>query len=139
MSLRVWTAFIALCVIWGTPYFFIKHALNELSPVWVAWGRLVCASLLLVPIAMWRGAFKGMARHWRTIVAFALIELVGPFYLISLGERYISSSLAGILLAGVPLIVVIVAPFMGVHEKVSVRRLGGLAVGLRRRGRAAGA
>jgi drug/metabolite transporter (DMT)-like permease len=130
MSLRVWTAFIALCVIWGTPYFFIKIALHELSPVWVAWGRLVCAASLLVPLALWRGVLKGMARHWRTIVAFALVELVGPFYLISLGERYVSSSLAGILLAGVPLIVVIVAPFLGVHEKVSPRRLAGLAVGL---------
>jgi drug/metabolite transporter (DMT)-like permease len=130
MTVRTWTAFIALCLIWGTPYFFIKHALAELSPVWVAWGRLVCASLLLVPIAFWRGALKGMARHWLTIVAFAVVELAGPFYLIALGERYISSSLAGILLAGVPLIVVIVAPFMGVHEKVGPRRLAGLAIGL---------
>ena len=130
MTVRVWTAFIALCFIWGMPYFFIKHAVHELSPVWVAWGRLVCASLLLVPLALWKGAFKGMAGHWRTIFAFALVELVGPFYLIALGEKYISSSLAGILLAGVPLIVVIVAPFMGVHEKVGPRRLIGMAIGL---------
>ncbi len=98
--------------------------------MWVAWGRLICASVLLVPIALWRGVLKGIAAHWVTIVAFALVELVGPFYLIALGERYISSSLAGILLAGVPLIVVIVAPLMGVHEQVSPRRLGGLAIGL---------
>jgi len=130
MTVRVWLAFVALCVIWGTPYFFIKLAVHELSPVWVAWGRLLCASLLLVPIAYWRGAFAGMGRHWRFILAFALVELVGPFYLIALGERWISSSLAGILLAGVPLFVVIVAPLLGVHERVGPRRLIGLATGL---------
>jgi drug/metabolite transporter (DMT)-like permease len=128
--MRVWLAFLALCVIWGTPYFFIKHAINEVSPVWVAWGRLLCASLLLVPIALWRGQLRGMFRHWRLILAFALVELVGPFYLIALGERWVSSSLAGILLAGVPLIVVIVAPLLGVHERIGVRRVIGLATGL---------
>ncbi|MEJ1962577.1 MAG: DMT family transporter [Gammaproteobacteria bacterium] len=130
MTPRVWFAFIALCVIWGTPYFFIKHALYELSPVWVAWGRLVCASLLLVPIALWRGQLQGMVKRWRVIVVFALVELAGPFYLIALGERWVSSSLAGILLAGVPLFVVIVSPLMGVHERIGRRRGVGLSVGL---------
>lgn len=128
--MRVWLAFIGICIIWGTPYFFIKHALHELSPVWIAWGRLACASLLLVPVAMWRGQFFGMFRHWRIIAAFALVELVGPFYLIAMGERWVSSSLAGILLAGVPLFVVIVAPLLGVHERLGPRRLIGLVVGL---------
>lgn len=130
MTPRVWLAFLGLCIIWGTPYFFIKLAGHELSPVWVAWGRLVCASLLLVPIAAHRGALRGLGRHLHWLLLFALIELVGPFYLIALGEQYISSSLAGILLAGVPLVVVIVAPLVGVHEKVGPRRLIGLATGL---------
>jgi drug/metabolite transporter (DMT)-like permease len=130
MSTRVWLAFLALGVIWGMPYFFIKLAVNEISPVWVAWGRLLCASLLLLPIAAWRGQLRGILRHWRVIVPFALVELVGPFYLIALGEQRVSSSLAGILLAGVPLVVVIVAPLMGVHEKVGARRLVGLFTGL---------
>lgn len=130
MTPRVWLAFIALCFIWGTPYFFIKHALHELSPVWIAWGRLVCASLLLVPVALWRGQLQGMVKHWRVIVPFALVELAGPFYLIALGERWVSSSLAGILLAGVPLFVVLVSPLLGVHERVGPKRIIGLATGL---------
>ena len=130
MKPRVWLAFLAICLIWGTPYFFIKHAIHELSPVWVAWGRLVCASLVLVPVALWRGQLHGMLKHWRLITIFALTELVGPFFLIAQGETWISSSLAGILLAGVPLIVVIVSPLMGVHERVSPRRLVGLITGL---------
>jgi drug/metabolite transporter (DMT)-like permease len=130
MTVRVWAAFLALCLIWGTPYFFIKTAVQEISPIWVAWGRLVFGSIVLLPIAWHRGAFKNLGRHRGAIVAFALVELVGPFYLIALGERWVSSSLAGILLAAVPLVVVLSSPFMGVHERVGPRRLIGMAVGL---------
>lgn len=130
MTVRVWAAFLALCLIWGTPYFFIKTAVQELSPIWVAWGRLVFGSLVLLPIAWHRGAFRNLSKHRGAIIAFALVELVGPFYLIALGERWVSSSLAGILLAAVPLVVVMSSPFMGVHERVSPRRLIGLGVGL---------
>lgn len=130
MQPRVWLAFLAICLIWGTPYFFIKHAVHELSAVWVAWGRLLCAALVLVPVALWRGQLHGVLKHWRILVLFALVELVGPFFLIAQGEKWVSSSLAGILLAGVPLIVVVVSPLMGVHERVSTRRVIGLVTGL---------
>jgi drug/metabolite transporter (DMT)-like permease len=130
MKPRVWFAFLAICLIWGTPYFFIKHAVHELSAVWVAWGRLLCAAVVLIPVALWCGQLRGMLKHWRLLTIFAVTELVLPFFLIAQGEKWVSSSLAGILLAGVPLIVVVVSPFMGVHERVSTRRLIGLVTGL---------
>ena len=130
MTTRVWFAFIAVCLIWGTPYFLIKHAVHDLSPVWVAWGRLICASVVLVPVALWRGQLRGMLKHWRIISVFAVVELVAPFFLIAQGEQWVSSSVAGILIAGVPLVVVVVSPFMGIHERVSARRLIGLVIGL---------
>ncbi len=130
MNLRVWMAFLALCLIWGIPYFFIKKAVVELSPVWVAWGRLAFGTLLLLPVAWKRGALRNIGKHRTVIVAFALAELVGPFYLIALGERWVSSSLAGIMLAAVPLMVVMIAPLLGVKEHLAPRRLVGLIVGL---------
>src|SRR5262245_9272209 len=48
---RAWTTFAALCVIWGVPYFFIKLALQDLSPPVVAWTRFALATAVLVPIA----------------------------------------------------------------------------------------
>lgn len=130
MTLRVWLAFLALCVIWGIPYFFIKKAVVEVSPLLVAWGRLTLGALVLLPIALRAGSLRNIGRHFGYLVLFALVELVGPFYLIALGEKFISSSLAGILLSAVPLTVVMIAPLMGVKEHVSARRLIGLAVGL---------
>jgi drug/metabolite transporter (DMT)-like permease len=130
MTVRVWLAFLALCLIWGIPYFFIKIAVHELSPVWVAWGRLAFGTLVLLPVAWRRGAFQNIRKHRGAILAFAFAELVGPFYLIALGESWVSSSLAGILLAAVPLMVVIIAPLLGVKERLGPRRLIGLSIGL---------
>jgi drug/metabolite transporter (DMT)-like permease len=130
MKLRTWLAFLALCLIWGIPYFFIKKALGDLSPVCVAWGRLVFGAIVLLPVAWKRGSLRDLRKYGRYIVAFAVLELVGPFYLIALGESWVSSSLAGILLAAVPLMVVILAPVVGVKEHLGQRRLIGLIVGL---------
>ncbi len=130
MSLRVWLAFLALCVIWGIPYFFIKKAVLELSPLIIAWGRITLGALVLLPIAWQMGALRNLNKHYGYLVLFAVVELVGPFYLIALGEKWISSSMAGILLSAVPLTVLMIAPLMGVKEHVSARRLVGLAVGL---------
>jgi drug/metabolite transporter (DMT)-like permease len=121
--------FAALCVIWGLPYFFIKLALVGLPPVGVAWGRIALGAAILLPIAWRRGTLPELARHKRAVCAFAVAELIGPFFLISLGERWISSSFTGILIATVPLIVIAVAPLFGVHERLGGRRVTGLVVG----------
>jgi len=118
-----------LCVLWGVPYFFIKLALAELSPAVVAWSRLALAALVLMPIAIHRDVLRSAMRHKAAIIAFAITELVIPFSLISVGELWISSSMAGILVATVPLVVVLVAPAVGVRERIGTRRLFGLLAG----------
>lgn len=130
MSTRVWLAFAALGVIWGLPYFFIKIALQELSPFVVAWGRLLLAALILLPIAWQRGALRTINAHWGAIIAFALLEFAVPFAAISLGERWISSSVAGMLIAMVPLSVALIAHFFGLHEPLGLWRSVGLILGL---------
>ena len=130
MSWRAWTTFAVLCVIWGVPYFFIKVAVNDgLSPMCIAWGRITLGALILVPIAMSRGVLKPALAHKGAVIAFAVAELVIPFSLIALGEQWISSSLAGILIATVPLVVVLITPFFGVRERLGARRILGFAIG----------
>jgi drug/metabolite transporter (DMT)-like permease len=129
MTWRAWATFAALCAIWGLPYFFIKLALQELSPVCVAWGRITLAALVLVPIAWHRGSLRKAFAHKTAVTAFAVAELVVPFSLIAIGEQWISSSLAGILIATVPLSVVVIAPLFGVKERIGATRSAGLAIG----------
>ncbi len=99
--------------------------------MWVAWGRAGVRGVT-APAACTHG--RARSKAWRDTGGPSSRSRwwswSGRSILIALGEKYISSSLAGILLAGVPLIVVVVAPFMGVHEEVGPRRLIGMAIGL---------
>ena len=130
MTWRGWCAFAALGIIWGLPYFFIKLAVQEVSPFIVAWGRIVLATLILLPIAWRRGALRTLGQHKAAVCAFALAEFAIPFAAISVGERWIDSSVTGILIAAVPLTVTLISRFFGVHEKLGTGRLLGLALGL---------
>ncbi len=129
MTWRAWGAFAALGVIWGLPYFFIKVSVQELSPVVVAFGRVLLAALILLPIAWRRGALKSLADHKAAICALAFAEFIIPFVAISFSERWISSSVAGILIAMVPLSVALIQRFFGVHERLGPQRILGLATG----------
>ena len=130
MSPRTWIAFAALGFIWGLPYFFIKIALQELSPWVVAWSRITLAALVLLPIAWRRGALHALSAHRGPIVAFALVEFAIPFCAISLGERWIDSSVTGILIASVPMTVAVISRCFGMHEPLGPWRLAGLVLGL---------
>jgi drug/metabolite transporter (DMT)-like permease len=130
MSPRAWAAFAGLGVIWGVPYFFIKLAVQELSPFVVAWGRLALAALIMLPLAWRRGAFRGLRAYLGPIIAFAIIEFAIPFAVISIGERWIDSSTTGILIASVPLTVTVISRYFGLHEPLDGWRLAGLVLGL---------
>jgi drug/metabolite transporter (DMT)-like permease len=129
VSWRGWGAFAALGIIWGLPYFFIKLSVQELSPVVVAFGRVALGASILVPIAWRRGALRSVSGHKTAILAFALVEFVMPFSVISFGERWISSSVTGILIAMVPLSIALIQRFFGVHERLGAWRIVGLGLG----------
>jgi drug/metabolite transporter (DMT)-like permease len=126
---RGWTAFVALGIIWGLPYFFIKVAVQEVSPFTLAFSRVLLATMILLPIAWRRGALRSLATHKVPIVAFGLIEFAIPFSLISLGERWISSSVTGILIAMVPLSIALIQRFFGIREALGGWRIAGLMIG----------
>jgi drug/metabolite transporter (DMT)-like permease len=129
VSWRGWMAFAALGIIWGLPYFFIKLSVQELSPVVVAFGRVTLGALILLPIAWRRGALRSLGKHKAAICAFALVEFAIPFSVISFGERWISSSVTGILIAMVPLSIALIQRFFGVHERLGGWRILGLGLG----------
>lgn len=101
----------------------------ELSPLVIAWGRVTLGSCVLLPIAWHRGALRTLGEHKGALLCFSLVEFVIPFAAISLGERWVSSSTAGILIATVPLSVALLARWFGVHEPLGPRRIAGLLMG----------
>jgi len=127
---RGWLLFIALSVIWGIPYLLIKVAVRELSPASLVFLRTAIGAALLLPLAIARGNFRAVLSRWRPVALFTLVELAVPWVLLSDAERRLSSSLAGLLVACVPLVGAVLARLGEGHEPLGGRRLAGLAVGL---------
>jgi drug/metabolite transporter (DMT)-like permease len=130
MTARGWLLFGAVSVVWGVPYFFIKVAVDaDVPPGFVAWARVALAALLLVPLAVRRRALAGLRGRWRAVAAYAACEVVVPFVLIAAGEQYISSSLAAILIASMPLMVALLSAGLSAADRPTPLRLAGLLIG----------
>jgi drug/metabolite transporter (DMT)-like permease len=130
VSTRGWALFAAASVIWGIPYLFIKIAVDELSPSVVAWSRLALAAAVLLPVAWKLGALRGLRERWRILTVFAAVEMAVPWPLLGFGEVHISSSLAAILVATVPLFVALLATRFDHSERPTVTRFVGMLIGL---------
>jgi drug/metabolite transporter (DMT)-like permease len=129
MSRRGWLLFAAMSVIWGLPYLLIKVAVESLTPVWLVFARTAIAVVLLVPVAAARGQLRPLLPRWKVLIAFAAVEVALPWLLLSSAEQHISSSLAGLLIAAVPLVGAVLGWLTGA-ERLGPRRIAGLLIGL---------
>jgi drug/metabolite transporter (DMT)-like permease len=130
MTRRAWLLFAAVSLLWGVPYLFIKVAVAEVPPVTVVFVRVALAALLLGPVAARQGALRGLRGRLPQLAALALLEITIPFLLISMGEQRITSSLAGLLIAAMPLFVAVLALRFDAAERVGGLRLLGLLIGI---------
>jgi drug/metabolite transporter (DMT)-like permease len=119
-----------LAALWGASYMFIKVSLDDVSPIFVVWVRLVLASIVLVPIAHRRGALSTLRPHLPTIALLAVVQVGAPFLLITFGEKHIASSLAGILVASAPIFTALLAFRMDREEMATGWRLVGVLLGI---------
>ena len=131
MSRRGWIVLAAAGLVWGLPYLLVKIAVDDGVPnATIAFTRVVLAAAVLAPLAWRTGALRGLRRRTRALSAYAALEVVLPFALINFGLERVSSSLAAILIAAVPLGVALLALRLDAEERVGGGRLLGLVVGL---------
>jgi drug/metabolite transporter (DMT)-like permease len=131
MSRRAWGGFLAVAVLWGIPYLFIRIAVDDgVPPAFLAWARVTLAAVVLLALAWRAGVLPSLRGRLRWVAAYAIAEIAIPFPLIGFGEQRVSSSLAAILIAAVPLIMTVLAIRMDPSERAAGWRLVGLCVGL---------
>ena len=130
MSRRGWALLLAVGVVWGTPYFLIKIAVAEVSPATVVLARTVIGAAVLAPFALRGNGLRALRGHWPAVLAFAGLEIIGPWFFISNAERDVDSATAGLLIAAVPVIAVIAGRLVGDRLPVAPVRWIGLLIGL---------
>jgi drug/metabolite transporter (DMT)-like permease len=129
VSRRGWILFASLGLIWGIPYLLIKVGVEHLSTPMVVFGRLLIGAAILLPIAIGRRQLGSLQGHWRWVVAFALVEMTFTWWALTWAEERISSSLAGLFIATVPLVTALIARRLGMDDRLTGSRLLGLVIG----------
>jgi drug/metabolite transporter (DMT)-like permease len=117
-------------IAWGPTYLFIKIAVHEFPPPTLAFLRVAIGWLILYPICrIQKSDSFDWKNRWKQYVILGITFNVLPFYLVSFGELYISSSLAGILYSFTLIFTAILGHFFGMHDPLTKNKILGIALG----------
>ncbi len=129
-NLANWAVFLALGVMWGSSYLFIKIGVETLTPFTLVALRLAIGLALLIGVvAVVRERLPRSIGTYGHLVVMSVFNIVVPFTLITWAEQSVASSLAAILTATVPLFVIVIAAFALRDEPITTGRVAGLLVG----------
>lgn len=125
-----WLVLLLLGAIWGASYMFIKVGVAEIPPFAFVEGRLLIASLALCAVIFLRGeTIPRTRRAWVPLMAMGIFNGVIPYTMITWGETHITSGLAAILTAAMPLFTILLAHIWTRDERMTLIRLIGVLIG----------
>jgi drug/metabolite transporter (DMT)-like permease len=121
---------LTLGAIWGCSFLFISVGVRELHPAYLALGRVVAGSLVLLTILLIkRESLPRSPRIWAHNFVAAAVGSAIPWTLFGYGEQRVPSLLAGIWNGITPLVVLPVAVLVFRTEKFTLQRVLGLLIG----------
>jgi drug/metabolite transporter (DMT)-like permease len=129
MTRKALLLFMSASVIWGSSFLLIRVAVEDVSPSALVFGRTILGALVLVPVAVRAGAFRGLRPKIPAVIALTMLNMCLPIFLTAWAEQHITSSSAGILIATDPLFTALLALWLVRAEAVDRRQLAGLVLG----------
>jgi drug/metabolite transporter (DMT)-like permease len=129
-SRSTWLTFLALALMWGSSYLFIKIAVDDFGTFTLVALRLIVGAALLWTVLRLSGkALPRDRRLYAHLMVMAFLSVTAPFLLITWAEQTVDSSLAAILTSIVPLFAVVIAPLFIHDEPFRVNTVIGLLIG----------
>ena len=125
-----WVLLLALVAMWGSAFMFNKLGVATVPPATLVAGRLLIGALVLLVVVHALGArLPPLGRNWLPYLVLALVGNCIPFYVIVWGQKTVDSALAGILMAAMPLVTLVLAHFFVQGERMTRKRAAGFALG----------
>ena len=126
---QILLAFASLYLIWGSTYLAILFAIRSIPPLLMAGTRFLLAGIILYSAARLRGAPPSSRADWRTALIVGACLLVGGNGGVTLSEQYVSSGIAALLVATVPIYIALLSWLFGMSKKPGAITIAGLAGG----------
>lgn len=125
-----WAALLALSVIWGGSYLFMKIAVVELPVFIIVFSRVALGAMTLGTIlVLTRQNLPRKFEHWRAFLGMGLLNNAVPMSLIVFGTQSISAGLASIINALTPLFTILIASKLTSDETLTPNKIIGVIIG----------
>jgi drug/metabolite transporter (DMT)-like permease len=123
-------AYLALGLVWGCSFIFIKLGLEFLTPFGVAFARCALGAItLLIVVKLMKIKLPKEKSTWYKLWIVAMLLNVVPGILFAYAEMHVTSVLAGIINATTPLATLIVMLIAFREEKLKAEQVYGLLLG----------
>jgi drug/metabolite transporter (DMT)-like permease len=103
MKVKVWSALVAVYIVWGSTYLAIRFAVDTIPPFLMAGTRFLISGLILYVWRRLAGDQNPTPRQWRSALIVGLLLLLGGNGLVSWAEQHVASGIAALMVASVPL------------------------------------
>ena len=114
----------------GGSFTLIEVAVDTIPPATIVFGRLAIGACLLLLLALWNGvSFPKSPSRWGALLLQGILQSALPFTLISWGQKYIDSGLAGLLNTTPPLFVFLIGFFLLRDRMAGARQIIGILLG----------
>jgi len=128
---RVPAAWLTLCVVWSSTWLAIKVGLRDLPPISYAGIRFLVAIIVLVAVSLGRVRLLPRRPSDYAVLAITGVLMFGVNYgLLFWGELHVSSGLAAVLQATIPIFGMVFAHWMLPAEPMRLQKFGGALVAL---------
>jgi drug/metabolite transporter (DMT)-like permease len=123
--------FVAMGLVWGASFLFMKVALDGTTPLQIVWTRLVLGAVALGAVVLvTRSPLPRSRALWGHFAVLGVVGCAVPFTLFAWAEQHVSSGVASIYNATTPLMTALMVTLAFRVERLTRDRLAGVAVGL---------
>jgi drug/metabolite transporter (DMT)-like permease len=131
VALYNWFLLLALVLLWGTSFMFTSMSVETIDPLTVVFFRVLLGAMVLFFVVYAKGLRLPITpQAW---FAFSLMGVIGnvlPFFLISWGQLSVHSGIAGMIMAIMPLMTMLLAHYFIKGETLNRYKIIGFILGL---------
>lgn len=129
MKTKIWTALIALYIVWGSTYLAILFAVETIPPFLHAGVRFLVSGLILLAWRRVAGDPWPTRMQWRSLFIIGTLLLLGGNGLVSWAEQFIPSGVAALVIGSVPMFLVVAEAIRPGGVKPNWQAIVGLLIG----------
>lgn len=124
----LYLALAAVYLIWGSTYLAMRIAIETIPPLSMGAARFTLAGAIMLVATLATGGARPTARQWLAAIPIGALLCVGGNGLVAIAETEVSSGVAALVCATMPLWMAVFAGVAG--ERPSLREGLGIAVGV---------